>query len=78
MRNAQEMARVGAGRVIAEPELTPERLTTEIFSLLDQPRQIAAISDAARTVAHPHAARDIVNLIEEAANVQGKQPRTNS
>ena len=37
LRNAQEMANAGAGRVIAEPELTAERLTNEIFSLLDQP-----------------------------------------
>ena len=78
LRNAQEMARVGAGRLITETDLTPERLTTEIFSLLDQPQQIAAISRAAHALAHPHATGDIVNLIEEAANVQEKHPRTNS
>ncbi len=77
LRNAQEMARAGAGRLIAEPELTAEKLTSEIFALLDQPDQIAAISSAARALARPHAARDIVNLIEEAANVQEKALRTN-
>jgi UDP-N-acetylglucosamine--N-acetylmuramyl-(pentapeptide) pyrophosphoryl-undecaprenol N-acetylglucosamine transferase len=65
LRNAQEMARAGAGRLIAEPELTPERLYTEIFSLLDQPGEIEHQSCAARSLARPNAARDIVNMIEE-------------
>ena len=67
LRNAQEMARAGAGRVIPEPELTPERLTQEIFLLLDQPGKIQELSAGARRLARPNAARDIVNLIEEAA-----------
>ena len=37
LRNAQEMARQGAGRVITEAELTGERLSKEIFALLDEP-----------------------------------------
>ena len=67
LRNAQEMANAGAGRVIPEPELAAERLTREIFSLLDQPREIESLATAARRVAHPDAAREIVDLIEEAA-----------
>ena len=67
LRNAQEMVRAGAGRVIPEPELTPERLSSEIFSLLDQPREIESLSCAARRLARPNAARDIVNIIEEVA-----------
>jgi UDP-N-acetylglucosamine--N-acetylmuramyl-(pentapeptide) pyrophosphoryl-undecaprenol N-acetylglucosamine transferase len=67
LRNAQEMARAGAGRVIPEPELTPERLSSEIFSLLDQPGEIERQSCAARSLARPNAARDIVNIIEEVA-----------
>jgi UDP-N-acetylglucosamine--N-acetylmuramyl-(pentapeptide) pyrophosphoryl-undecaprenol N-acetylglucosamine transferase len=78
LRNAQEMSRAGAGRVISEPELTPERLTNEICSLLDQPGEIVKLSTAARGLARPQAARDIVNLIEEVANVQGILPRANS
>jgi len=77
LRNAQEMQRAGAGRLISEKELTAERLTTEIFSLIDQPEQIEKQSHAARSLARPHATRDIVNLIEEAANVQGIGQRTN-
>ena len=78
LRNAQEMARACAGRLITEPELTPEKLTAEIFSLLDQPQEIEKLSSNARALARPHATREIVNLIEEAANVQGKAVRANS
>ncbi len=66
LRNAQEMVRANAGRLIPEPELTPQRLAQEIFSLLDQPRQIIELSAGARRLARPNAARDIVNLIEQA------------
>jgi UDP-N-acetylglucosamine--N-acetylmuramyl-(pentapeptide) pyrophosphoryl-undecaprenol N-acetylglucosamine transferase len=76
LRNAQEMSRAGAGRLIPEAELTAERLTSEIFSLLNQPSEIARLAAAAHSLARPHAARDIVNLIEEAANVQGNRQRT--
>jgi UDP-N-acetylglucosamine--N-acetylmuramyl-(pentapeptide) pyrophosphoryl-undecaprenol N-acetylglucosamine transferase len=75
LRNAQEMTSAGAGRLITENELTAERLTKEIFSLLGQPEQIEKQSSAARSLARPNATRDIVNLIEEAANVQGTGPR---
>jgi UDP-N-acetylglucosamine--N-acetylmuramyl-(pentapeptide) pyrophosphoryl-undecaprenol N-acetylglucosamine transferase len=78
LRNAQEMQRAGAGRLIAENELTAERLTNEIFSLLDRPEELEKQSKAARSLARPHATRDIVNLIEEAANVQGNRQRANS
>src|ERR1700674_3658221 len=71
LRNAQEMARAGAGRVIPEPELTSERLTREIFSLLDQPQEIEKQASAARGLARPYAVRDIVNLIEEVARARG-------
>jgi len=67
LRNAQEMAGAGAGRVIPEQELSADRLTREIFSLLDQPREIEYLAMSARRQAHPDAAREIVDLIEEAA-----------
>jgi UDP-N-acetylglucosamine--N-acetylmuramyl-(pentapeptide) pyrophosphoryl-undecaprenol N-acetylglucosamine transferase len=78
LRNAEDMCRAGAGRLISESELTADKLTNEIFSLLDQPQEIEKLSTAARDLARPSAARDIVNLIEEAANVQGSRQRTNS
>jgi UDP-N-acetylglucosamine--N-acetylmuramyl-(pentapeptide) pyrophosphoryl-undecaprenol N-acetylglucosamine transferase len=65
LRNAQEMARAGAGRVITERELNADRLTREIFALLDQPEEIQRQSRAAKALAKPNAARDIVKMIEE-------------
>jgi UDP-N-acetylglucosamine--N-acetylmuramyl-(pentapeptide) pyrophosphoryl-undecaprenol N-acetylglucosamine transferase len=70
LRNAQEMSKKGAGRVITESELTGERLSQEIFSLLDNPQDIARIAVAARGLSFPEAARDIVNLIESAAGIK--------
>jgi UDP-N-acetylglucosamine--N-acetylmuramyl-(pentapeptide) pyrophosphoryl-undecaprenol N-acetylglucosamine transferase len=69
LRNAQEMARQDAGRVITEAELTGERLSKEIFALLDSPQQIERMSLAARNLSWPNATRDIVNLIEQAAGI---------
>jgi UDP-N-acetylglucosamine--N-acetylmuramyl-(pentapeptide) pyrophosphoryl-undecaprenol N-acetylglucosamine transferase len=77
LRNAQEMARANAGRLITEPELNAEKLTGEIFSLLDHPGEIEKLSSNARALARPHATRDIVNLIEEAGNVPEKAAKAN-
>jgi UDP-N-acetylglucosamine--N-acetylmuramyl-(pentapeptide) pyrophosphoryl-undecaprenol N-acetylglucosamine transferase len=75
LRNAQEMSRAGAGRLIPEPELTAERLTKEIFALLDQPGEIERLASSAKRLARPNAARSIVNLIESATNVLGRSPQ---
>jgi UDP-N-acetylglucosamine--N-acetylmuramyl-(pentapeptide) pyrophosphoryl-undecaprenol N-acetylglucosamine transferase len=72
LRNAQEMAKAGAGKVIVELELTAERLSKDIFALFDQPEQLQQIAANARTLGRPNAARDIVNLVEEVAGVQGR------
>ena len=49
LRNAQEMANAGAGRLISESELTADRLTQEIFSLLDHPQEIETLSQTRET-----------------------------
>jgi UDP-N-acetylglucosamine--N-acetylmuramyl-(pentapeptide) pyrophosphoryl-undecaprenol N-acetylglucosamine transferase len=74
--NAQEMAKAGAGRVIPEPELTADRLCSEIFSLLDQPQEIERMSTAAHSLARPNAAHEIVDLIEAMARV-ARTPKVN-
>ena len=52
LRNAQEMQRAGAARLIPEPQLTAERLTQEIFfSLLDQPGELQTMATNARRLA---------------------------
>ena len=47
-RNAEAMQNAGAARLLPQTELTPERLTKEIFSLLDQPRRITEMEEPAR------------------------------
>jgi len=61
------MEAAGAARVLPQDELTPERLTNEIFSLLDQPSRISEIEQSARTLARPRAVEDIVDLLEGVA-----------
>jgi UDP-N-acetylglucosamine--N-acetylmuramyl-(pentapeptide) pyrophosphoryl-undecaprenol N-acetylglucosamine transferase len=63
-RNAEAMRDAGAARLLPQAELTPERLTAEIFSLLDQPGKITEMEDRARALARPRAVEDIVDLLE--------------
>jgi UDP-N-acetylglucosamine--N-acetylmuramyl-(pentapeptide) pyrophosphoryl-undecaprenol N-acetylglucosamine transferase len=72
LRNAQEMVKANAGKLIPEPELTAERLANGIFSLLDHPEQIEQLASRARALGKPNAARDIVDLVETAADVLRK------
>ena len=71
--NAQEMVKAQAARLIVENELTADGLASEIFSLIDspaqpgQPRELEQLSSNARSLGKPNAARDIVDLIEQAA-----------
>ncbi len=67
LRNAQVLERAGAARVIPESERTAERLAVEIFALLDQPERLREMERRARQLARPHAAEEIVNLIEQVA-----------
>jgi UDP-N-acetylglucosamine--N-acetylmuramyl-(pentapeptide) pyrophosphoryl-undecaprenol N-acetylglucosamine transferase len=54
--NAQVLRDAGASIVIEQPDATPERLESEILSLLDDPERRARMAKAARTVARPDAA----------------------
>lgn len=63
-RNAAAMQEAGAARLLLQEELTPERLTTEIFTLLEQPRRIHEMENSARALARPRAVEDIVDLLE--------------
>jgi UDP-N-acetylglucosamine--N-acetylmuramyl-(pentapeptide) pyrophosphoryl-undecaprenol N-acetylglucosamine transferase len=67
LRNARAMEAAGAAMVLPQDQLTPERLTTELFSLLDQPQRISDIEQKARALARPRAVEDIVDLLEGVA-----------
>ncbi len=66
-RNAQVMQSVGAARLLSQEDLTPERLTREIFALIDQPQKIREMEEHARALARPRAVEDIVDLLEGVA-----------
>ena len=68
-RNAEVMQEAGAAGLILQTELTPQRLTDEIFSLLDQPRRITEMEQHARALAKPRAVEDIVDLLDGLAGV---------
>ncbi len=64
MRNAEAMERRGAAVVIAQQQLSPQKLTEQLFSLMDDPARKRAIEERARERGRPNATRDIVNLAE--------------
>jgi UDP-N-acetylglucosamine:LPS N-acetylglucosamine transferase len=47
--------------------LTAERLSTEIFTRIDQPQKITEMEVRARQLAKPRAVEDIVDLLEGVA-----------
>lgn len=76
LRNAQEMQRAGAARLIPEPELTAERLTQEIFSLLDHPVELQTMAANARRLSRPRAVQDLVDLVDRVRAPLGARENT--
>ena len=67
LRNAEELVRNGAARLIPQPELSGSRLAGEILALLRHPERLVELGTRARQLSRPHAAERIVDLIEEVA-----------
>jgi UDP-N-acetylglucosamine--N-acetylmuramyl-(pentapeptide) pyrophosphoryl-undecaprenol N-acetylglucosamine transferase len=66
-RNAEAMQAAGAARLLPQSELSPKRLTDEIFSLLDHPQRIIEMEERARCFARPRAVETIVDVLDEVA-----------
>lgn len=64
-KNAEAMVANGAARMILQSELSGERLASEIASLIADPESIRSIGEAARTMATPDAAKQIVDMVEK-------------
>ncbi len=62
LRNAQALDRAGAGQIIPESELTPEKLTVAVAALLKDRVRLHEMSVAARGLAHPDAAQRIAEM----------------
>src|SRR5579871_889451 len=71
--NAQTLVAGNAARLLPQAELTPERLTAEIASLLQDRAELARMSEAARAFAHPDAAAKIAALAARLAGVQSRR-----
>jgi UDP-N-acetylglucosamine--N-acetylmuramyl-(pentapeptide) pyrophosphoryl-undecaprenol N-acetylglucosamine transferase len=69
--NAEALARVGAAVLVEESKLEGVWLAETIAALLGDPRRLQSMSEAARSLAHPNAARDIAAM---AARVAGIEP----
>ena len=67
-RNAEAMVAAGAAALLNEHDLeTPGKLLDGLTGLLNSPESLAAMSAAARTQAHPHAAERIADRLAELA-----------
>jgi UDP-N-acetylglucosamine--N-acetylmuramyl-(pentapeptide) pyrophosphoryl-undecaprenol N-acetylglucosamine transferase len=67
-KNAEAVERAGAGRMILQAELTPERLAQELLWLVHDPQQLSRMAEASKKLGHPDAAARVVDL---AMKIQG-------
>ncbi len=65
--NAAALVEVGAAKVIRQSDLDPQTLGAELSALARAPDRLVAMGEAARTVARPNAAQDVVNALESLA-----------
>jgi UDP-N-acetylglucosamine--N-acetylmuramyl-(pentapeptide) pyrophosphoryl-undecaprenol N-acetylglucosamine transferase len=61
--NAGWMERAGAAVVVADAELTPERLRREVDEILETPGRLGAMARASMQLARPEAAQDIASEV---------------
>jgi len=61
-RNAEALAEAGAAVMLEESKLTAESLIESVSSLLRDDNRLAQMGEAARSLAHPDAARDIAAM----------------
>jgi UDP-N-acetylglucosamine--N-acetylmuramyl-(pentapeptide) pyrophosphoryl-undecaprenol N-acetylglucosamine transferase len=61
-KNAEAIERAGAGRMILQAELTPERLAKELLWLIRDPQQLVRMAEASKSLGHPDAAKKVVDL----------------
>jgi UDP-N-acetylglucosamine--N-acetylmuramyl-(pentapeptide) pyrophosphoryl-undecaprenol N-acetylglucosamine transferase len=62
-KNAAYLAQAGAGVVLPQPELSPQRLSTIVLGLLDDPGRLQEMAAAAHRLAHPDAADRLAELV---------------
>jgi UDP-N-acetylglucosamine--N-acetylmuramyl-(pentapeptide) pyrophosphoryl-undecaprenol N-acetylglucosamine transferase len=73
--NAEAVAAVGAGVLIAESEIEPARLAQQLMAWLDQPEQLADTAARARELGRPDAARALADALESLARKPSRLQR---
>ncbi len=68
--NAEALARSGAAVVVEESKLEGVWLAETIAALLGDSRRLGLMSEAARSLAHPNAARDIARMAARVAGME--------
>ncbi|MGA7219712.1 MAG: undecaprenyldiphospho-muramoylpentapeptide beta-N-acetylglucosaminyltransferase [Candidatus Sulfotelmatobacter sp.] len=71
--NAEALERSGAAVLVEESKLEGVWLAETIAALLNDPPRLEAMSAAARSLAHPHAARDIAAMAARVAGLAGQE-----
>jgi UDP-N-acetylglucosamine--N-acetylmuramyl-(pentapeptide) pyrophosphoryl-undecaprenol N-acetylglucosamine transferase len=69
-RNAEAMEQTNAAVVLEETKLDEVWLVDTICTLFDFPQRLAQMSDAARAMAHPDAAKEIAELAARVAGIE--------
>src|SRR5262249_39778398 len=65
LRNAEALANAGAARLVLDAEMTGERLVEEVRKLAGSREALKSMSEAARKLAHPDAARRAAEILEK-------------
>ncbi len=65
--NARALATVGGGWLMAEADLTPEKLAARLAELMTEPAQLIRAAKAARALGAPQAVARLADLVEKAA-----------
>ncbi len=74
--NAEALARSGAAVVVEESKLEGVWLAETVAALLGDARRLETMSEAARGLAHPDAARDIAAMAARVAGIDENTPRS--
>ncbi|HUP86125.1 MAG TPA: UDP-N-acetylglucosamine--N-acetylmuramyl-(pentapeptide) pyrophosphoryl-undecaprenol N-acetylglucosamine transferase [Acidimicrobiales bacterium] len=69
--NARQLVEAGGAIMLRDPEVTGDRLITELHHLLDGgPQKVRAMGEAARSIGRPDAAEAVAAVVEEHARKQ--------
>ena len=73
-RNAEAMEQANAAVVLEETKLDEVWLVDAICALLEDPARLSRMSDAARAMSHPNAAKEIAELAAKVSGLEDSTP----